>query len=247
MYKFPFLDFEQLNHMMIELDIAPSDKLKFIYEAMYGVFHDREKELMSGAVVGIVAVGGLPVTIRNGQTYIMNQCVTVESMKDELLKTVGMSAFMSYLNPRHKILEDIAQTTLNAQHYSVLHTINLNILVAGISSGVEHELSSQRDIIHLSRLTVAKTKSQDNPCLVLRDPAYKEAYKKVLGFTRSISGDIPDSETRNLLFPNAKASAVMLSGTLKNFMKLVALKDAGGKEEELVALLEKLDKVLPRF
>jgi hypothetical protein len=247
MYKYPFLDFGQLNDLMNSLEIKASDKLRFIYESMYGVFHDQEKELMAGSVVGLVAIGGIPITIKDGKTWLHGQEITPDQIKHQLMQTVGMSSFMSYLNPKNKTLEEMAQTTIDINHLSVLHTISFSILMAGISSGVEHELSSQRDIVHLSRLTVAKTKAQDSPCLVLRDRRHVDAYKKVLAFTKTMTSDIEDSETRNLLFPSAKASAVIITGTLKNLLKLVALKDAGGKEAELVELLVNLERILPSF
>ena len=56
--------------------------------------------------------------------------------------------------------------------------------------------------------------------------------------------DDPDHETRNLLFPSAKASAVILTGSLKDIMKLIALKEAGGKEAEFVSALTLIQDVV---
>jgi hypothetical protein len=56
--------------------------------------------------------------------------------------------------------------------------------------------------------------------------------------------DIQDNETRNLLFPTAKASGLLITGSLRNMMKLVSMKDSGGKEDEFVAALLNIEKVL---
>lgn len=242
-YHYPFLDFNQLNESLNNLQ--SHEKLKKMYELLGGKF--LAPQVMHGSVMGICSIGGFPVHLNDKKKLVIGKSVyTAQELKELLYETVGMSAFMSYLNPKNKSLHEIAQTTLNMHHYSVLHTINLSVLVCGITSGVEHELSSQRDIMHLSRLTVAKTKAQNDPCIVLRDENALEIYNQILTSTKKILNNSHhiDNETRNLLFPTAKASAVMLTGSLKNFMKLIALKDAGGKEDELVEILVKLEQLL---
>jgi hypothetical protein len=47
-----------------------------------------------------------------------------------------------------------------------------------------------------------------------------------------------------LLFPTAKASGLLITGSLRNMMKLVSMKDSGGKEDEFVAALINIEKVL---
>lgn len=244
-FNYPFLDFNELNNQLNEENVLSENKLEVIYEKMNGKFLD--KKIMSESVMGICSIGGLPIHLSNSGSLILGKTeYTKEELKEQLYETLGMSSFMSYLNPKNKSLKEIADTTLNMKHYSVLHTINLSVFICGITSGVEHELSSQRDIIHLSRLTVAKTKAQNNPCLVLNNEEQLNTYKKVLDTVSQILSETEQSNTelRNLLFPSAKASAIVLTGSLKNFMKLVALKDAGGKEEELINLLTKLENLL---
>lgn len=244
MYNYPFLDFNALNNEMNNKGIKSSQKLPFMYEKMNGKFYDDEKNIMKGAVVGITAIGSFPVELSDtNKLMLLGHEVTIEQIKEQLNKTIGMSAFMSYLNPKNKSLDSIAETTLDLKHYSVLHTVNLSIAIVGLSSGVEHEFSSQRDIVHLSRLTVAKTKTQGNPCLVLRNYKYYDMYKEILKNTKNILEKIEekDNETENLLFPTAKASSIIITGSLKNILKLISLKDAGGKEDEFIEILEKIE------
>lgn len=246
MYTYPFLDFDKLNQ---SLCVASSNKLSQIYEKMGGLFHDEEKELMKGAVIGIVSVGGLPVEVSGADVKLLGVTVTPEKLKQEFNKMYGMSSFMSYLNPNQVPLDILGQATLDRGHTSILHTVSLGVLVVGISSGVEHEISSQRDIVHLSRLTVSKTKAQESPCLVLRNPKYIQSYKSILHQIKHTLSEVTDNdlETRNLLYPSSKASAVLITGSVKNFKKLISLKDCGGKEDEFIELLEKLENALSVF
>lgn len=243
MFKYPFLDFDKLNQ---EVGGSSSNKLSQIYEKMGGLFHDEEKELMEGAVVGIVSVGGVPVEVEGEEIKLLGAAITPEKLRQEFNKTYGMSSFMSYLNPNQIPLNVLGKATLDRGHTSILHTVSLGVLVVGVSSGVEHEISSQRDIVHLSRLTVAKTKAQDSPCLVLRNPRYIQAYKSILHQTKHALAEVNDDdlEARNLLYPSSKASAVLITGSVKNFKKFIALKDCGGKEDEFIELLEKLENAL---
>lgn len=244
-YQYPFIDFNKLNDLLSEKVVVSEDKLAVMYKHLGGQF--LAPQVMNGNVMGICSIGGFPVHLgENGTLQIGKSEYTIEELKELLYETVGMSSFMSYLNPKNKSLNEIANTTLKMGHYSVLHTVNISVLICGITSGVEHELSSQRDIMHLSRLTVAKTKSQNNPCIVLKDKRHLKLYNEVLYATQTImnSNPVENNEVRNLLFPSAKASAIMLTGSVKNFMKLIALKDAGGKEDELIDILTNLENLL---
>lgn len=247
MYKFPFLDFDKLNNEMASLKVPAYKKLGFMYGRMGGLFHDESKRMLKGAQVAIVGLGGLPVQIIDGKYAIMGHEHTLLEIKEELYKMAGLSAGMSYANPYNKTLNELADKTLSLGHTSILHTLNLNILIVGLTIGVEHEFSSQRDMVHLSRLTVAKTAAQKKPCLVLRDEKYVDIYSETLINTDSRLEKLDESkdwETINLLYPTAKASTLMISGTLKNILKLVALKDSGGKEDEFVEILEKIDDAI---
>jgi hypothetical protein len=333
-FSHPFLDFNQLNEQMSAKGIASEYKLQYIYDAMQGEYHDEAHSIIKKPVSAIVALGSFPVEIGYiessegvGQNFAHNQSfvthqtktlkmlghsVSINDIKSYLARTIGASAFMSYLNPKNASLETLAQKTLSLEHYSVLHTVQVSVLVCGLSCGVEHELSSQRDIVHLSRLTVAKTQAQQTPLLVLPEskaqyyPLYaqvKQSIEDMIALARDKKNHnntntntntdsnvnenvnastrtnkrpiarnrnpIPihssstvantgqpdenktDWEALNLLFPAAKASAILITGSLKNMMKLIALKDAGGKEDELIDVLlnmeHTLSQVFPEF
>lgn len=248
MHKFPILDFNQLNNEMKILNISSYKKLSYIYEKMGGTFYDEEKRLLKGCQVAITGIGGFPVEVKNDKYFVMNNHVSLENIKDCLYKTLGMSAGMSYLNPHNKTLNDLANQTLSLDHHSIKHCIFLNVLLVGLSIGVEHEFSTQRDLVHLSRLTVAKTLAQKQPCLVINNEKTVELYKKILDFidkqTASYNDEKKDWESLNLLYPTAKASMIMISGSLRNIEKLIALKDGEGKEDEFINILKKIEKTI---
>lgn len=248
MYKFPVLDFDQLNNEMNRLKIPAYKKLPYIYERMDGAFYDEEKRLLKECRVAITGIGGFPIGVDNNNYTLMGNKVSLEQIRESLYKTVGMSAGMSYLNPYNKSLDDLASKTLSFGHNSIKHSIFVNILLVGLSIGVEHEFSTQRDIIHLSRLTVAKTSAQKQPCLVVNNEKQIELYKNVLNFTdkqiESYNDEEKDWEALNLLYPTAKASMIMISGSLRNIEKLVSLKNSDGKEDEFVDILNKIENVI---
>lgn len=247
MYKYPFLDFNKINEHMISLKLKSYEKLPYIFEKMEGDFLDENKRILKGSKVALVGIGGLPISIKDNNFYLLNKEFSLKEIKKELFKTLGFSASMSYMNPYNKDFIDLADKTLSLSHNSIKHSIMLNILLVGISSGVEHEFCCQRDIIHLSRLTVAKTKAQSKPCLVLEDPDYVDIYKEILLRTDNIiqnnKGE-KDLEKINLLYPSAKASMIMISGTLRNIEKLIELKTSDGKEKEFIEALTKIESII---
>lgn len=247
MNKFPFADFNQINNEMNDLNLKSHEKLAYMHTAIGGGFYDKEKTIMTGSAAAIVTLGSFPVELnKTGGLSFMGNDVSLAMVKHKLYQSVGLSSFMSYLNPKNKSLGAIAESTIELKHHSVLHQIQLGIMITGISIGVEHEFSTQRDIVHLSRLTVAKTSAQQNPCLVLRDIKHYDLYKAVLESTNKILAEHTDvdNETRNLLFPAAKASGLLITGSLRNFMKLISMKNSGGKEAEFIESLLKIENLL---
>lgn len=139
-------------------------------------------------------------------------------------------------------------------HFSVAHTTSISILVAGLSCAVENEFNSQRDLVHASRITEARTQVQDSPPLVVPDerliPAYEAIMRTIDEERMSISSlESSASETDaaanyrnirealNLMMPASKATAIQLTGTLRNFQKLLDAQFDEGKEAEYRQIL----------
>ena len=246
-YNGDFLDFSSLNDTLIKNNVNQKDKLKAIHTLVGGEFADEN--IISKPVVKIYGIGGIPIVIENKKVTVNGGELTKGSLKKMFNVTAGASSFMSYLNPSNKDLTSLGESVVNKyKHLSVLHSCFLNIFISGISIGVEHEISSQRDLVHLSRLTVARTSTQSSPCLVLSNMGYLEEYKKIDEKIKEMIGEMNfdknDHEIRNLLYPTAKASAIMLSGSLRNILKIADMMNSDGKENEFIIILEELDRII---
>lgn len=205
--------------------------------------------------VFLTAIGGLPLSpSTNGISIAGAAPLPLAEIENQLLKTASCSAAMSYLSPpANRDGIPLAKTVLEQNHGSILHTINLSIFIAGISQACETEWNVQRDLVHLSRVTVARTAAQDNPLFVLPDNVAL-TYDQTNHLRQQLS-DIADSRTAlrqdglprefvNALSPVSKAQCLLVTGSLRNLYKLVSAKDDEGKEDEYRASLNDIYKML---
>jgi hypothetical protein len=125
-------------------------------------------------------------------------------------------------------------------HGSVAHLASVTRLLAGFSCAVENELNGQRDLVHLARLTEARTAAQHDPPLCVIDARDLDLFREALAHARAALEAAPGDErgpadrheSRNLLFPAAKATMVLITGSLRALQKLVAAVDDEGRELE---------------
>jgi len=208
-------------------------------------FYDTNLRFVSKPAVSIIGIGGLPIKIIAGVPTLCAQPITIENLQKDLMVVPGASAAMSYMNPRNKSLTDLADIVIKKHaHYSILHTVYLNIAVFGISSAAEHELDCQRDLVHLSRITVARTKAQSRPSFVVLNPNHLQALAEIVDFVERKIAALPerdDLESTNNLYPSLKAHSVILSGTAKNFIKLSDQISDKGKEQEYRQILTQIN------
>jgi hypothetical protein len=235
----------------------PADRLVRLLRGCGAGFHPPPYDrFVAEPVVALAGIGGLlfdwqpadPAhTVRlHGLTGPLG----LDALRRALRAGCGASALFTYLNPRDRPLPELGDTALRLGHRSVLHAAAINVLLAGHTNAVEHELSSQRDLVHLSRLTVNRTAAQSDPPLRIVDARLLPVADEIMRVTRkhlptatgvsadgvSADGVSADAlEYRNALFPGAKASAVLLSGTVRNLLKVAAA--AMDKEAELARLL----------
>ncbi|MFF9573072.1 hypothetical protein [Streptomyces sp. NPDC014685] len=238
----------------------PEQRLRRLLDVGGAVFHEPPYErFVSRPSVAVAGLGGLlfdllpddlPTTVR---LHGLAAALALKDVPGLVRSAAAASAFMTYLNPRDRDWGELAEVALDAGHLSVLHTMSMSVLIAGHSSAVEHEITSQRDMVHLSRLTVARTQAQNDPPLRVPEASLLPAAAEVLETTRRAltAGDSAQSsgadlrEARNTLFPSAKASVVLLSGTVRN---LLAFSEKGiGKERELEGLCRELRRQLGLF
>lgn len=211
-------------------------------------FQDERLRYVTSPSVAFVGIGGLALA----------ECAdTDEEIKDRICEIrkqtknmMGASAAFSYLNTTDKLPSEMYEHATNLGHYSIAHTVYVNFVIAGISEAAELELSLQRDLVHLSKLTNTRTIVQNAPPLVIQPgedtQTLDKLYDQILETTSRLrtSKDSDTLEAINSLFPTSKATLLMLSSDLSNLRKLCALRYDAGKEKELRAVLASLSEQL---
>jgi hypothetical protein len=200
---------------------------------------DEAGRYIQGPSVSMAGIGGIPISKELLDLY-----------RDNGRDIMAASAGMSYLNSGNKQLSDLYKTVIGQGHFSIAHTTVANILVAGVTSGVENEFNSQRDLIHLSRVTNARTAIQDKPPIVVPSIDFLPVTRRVVEATDAELAELPaptsldEREARNLLYPSAKATLFLATASLRNFQKLVAQAKDTGKEREYQTALSAINLCL---
>lgn len=205
--------------------------------------------------VFLTAIGGLPLSpSTNGISIAGAAPLPLAEIENQLLKTASCSAAMSYLSPpANRDGIPLAKTVLEQNHGSILHTVNLSIFIAGISQACETEWNVQRDLVHLSRVTLARTAAQDNPFFVLPDnvaltsdqlDTLRKQLASLADTRTTLRQDGLPREFVNALSPVSKVQCLLVTGSLRNLYKLVSAKDDEGKEDEYRGSLNDIHKML---
>lgn len=202
---------------------------------------DDPNRYIKGAAVSLVSIGGLAVAKADETPDQIRDRLT--SFSDSTHETMALSATMSYLNPGDKLPQELYDTVTRLGHFSIAHTVSVGVMVGGITTGVECEFDTQRDLVHLSRITVARTNLQTRPPIAVPEERLLAATKQIVAATDAAVGvtrkqtesreaKLDQHEAVNLLYPSSKATALFITGTLRNFGKLVDQRDDSGKERE---------------
>jgi hypothetical protein len=216
-----------------------SQRLSFLIAAAGGTFHPADPRLVTSAGVKLWAIGGLPFTAlaQAGLPPSAAAALSTASM--------GLAGSMSYLSlPGGTGSGAFDKIAVGMGHTSCAHVVTVSLAVGGVSCACENEFNSQRDVAHLARVTEARTAAQSAPPLVLRHPELLEESQAALRLADELAGRAKDKlkaagetlanarEAAHLLFPAAKASAFIITASLRNFQKLLGAIDDEGKEAE---------------
>lgn len=228
-------------------DDVPCVDVPRLYEAITGVphaqrlrtilrqagceFHDPDGRFVKTSRVLLAALGGIMIRVSDDGVPTVGRSTLAEHVQDAR-KTMACAGMLSYLNPNDKD-EETMWSQLVATHGvpSTAHIPQISVLVAGLSVKAELELCCQRDIVHLSRLTSARTAAQDDPPIRVED-------ERMLGFYQEMLANRPKNpgvprEAFNSMMPLSKCSVLLISGGLKNMLKLAAMRHDTGKEAEV--------------
>jgi hypothetical protein len=216
------------------------DRLSALLRLVGVPFHDTECLYASAPVTMIRALGGIPVVMRNRMPFIAD--MSPEGFAFKARRGMGYAAMDTYLNPNDKDPEELYDVNVDVHGVpSVAHTVHIGFFVAGLSQKAELEFCAQRDLVHLSRLTSARTTAQDNPPFLVEDASMLDMYGKLRSLVRSDkgAGDV-DREARNAAWPLAKCSILGITGSLKNILKMAQMADDRGKEAEVRAICRRI-------
>lgn len=227
------------------------EKLSAVLEYAGCDFYDSHRQFVGNFTVSLAGLGGCPVaneidsdqTIRNRITDFVAGSKTV----------MGSAAAFSYLNSGEKSIDTLYDRVTTLGHFSVAHTVQVSFVVAGITEATELELSLQRDIVHLSKLTNTRTKIQNSPPIAVRNRDDLADVKRICAEINKLRGhygaDVSSDtlEVINGFYPVNKATILMLSADLSNFRKLTRLQYDDGKERELRNVMGELHRQLLRL
>lgn len=225
-------------------DFPADQKLAEALEYSGCTFYDQDKQFVKESSVAITGLGGMCIAYEEESDNATAS--RMEAAIDSSRLMMASSAAFSYLNKSNMEIPDLYSKVIELGHFSVGHTVYVNFVMAGISEGVELELSLQRDIVHLSKLTNTRTSVQNNPPIVVSDQAqiptisklYEQIKTAVADLRTDNSGD--ELELLNGFYPVNKATIIMCSGNLSNLKKLTGLREDPGKEAEFKRVLTKL-------
>jgi hypothetical protein len=229
-----------------------SDLLARFLDAAGVRWHQRLEEdgfhLVASPAVKTVSLGGIPFVGGGGQLALAispDVPFDIGSYRAATERMMGYSGMMSYLNSGRKSADEMFSMLAQKGELSVAHAVSVGILVAGVSVAVENEFNSQRDLVHLARVTVARSAIQNSPPLVVHDSRHVPAFRQALALARQLRDEAEVSgkdglEAINLIYPAAKATAFVMTASLRNFMKLLQQESDQGKERELRSVLSQV-------
>jgi len=233
-------------------------KLRGLLEAGGVEFWDDEHNFVKTPVVALSAVGGIP--LRAGETEGTVKLsigsgveVPLKDLIGSLKTQMGLAAFPSYLNPKNTEADEMYDIVCKHRHFSVGHAGMLSFVMMGHSCAVENEFNSQRDVVHMGRLTVARTAAQRDPPIVVQHESLLPLYTSLrASVAEGIAAskrpeNVAVGEWQEALyqsFPSAKAHIAVISGSIRNLQKLVGDMNATGKEAEFCTALYKMNDSL---
>lgn len=233
------------------MSVPREEKLKAALGYAGCAFYDEENRFVKSKSVTVAGIGGQPLAYAADSDAVIAE--RINRLTEGGREMMSTSAFFSYLNSGEKSQAELYDTVTNIGHLSIAHTVSVNIIVAGISEGAELELNLQRDLLHISKVTNARTNIQTRPPIVVTEQRLLPMARLIEQTTTDLTSaarefnDPDELEMLNGFFPVNKATLLMLSGDLSNFRKVAKIRDDRGKEKELRDVADTLHTQLSRL
>jgi hypothetical protein len=222
---------QQLN------SISSENRLEYYLGALGVEFY--EKGLIKESSAKLIAIGGIPISALD-----MNK---IPQLTKNYLGIVSSQSYLSYTD------EAYDKIVVGYGHTSSMHTVSVSLVIAGISCAVENEFNTQRDLVHLARITEARTAIQDEPPYVVPHCEMLDDFRDMRNTAiklRSKYGKLKRDdrlEAINLIHSKASATSIIVTGSLKNFQKLFQAINDDGKEAEYKKALIKMKTILSYY
>ncbi|MBL4636158.1 MAG: hypothetical protein JKY56_20020 [Kofleriaceae bacterium] len=146
------------------------------------MFADLQAELDSLPEVSVVAVGGLPIILSDGHHRLFGGIATIESVRTELKKGLGLGAVLTYRNPKGKSLEELGELSLQYNHLWTAHILTLTLAFDACPIAVRNAFAFDRRF-HLSWV---ETEVQEGPCTFTATASVRE-WKRMTSYADNAS------------------------------------------------------------
>ncbi len=113
------------------------------------MFADLNAELDALPEVAVVAVGGLPILLRDGAHWLLGIEATPASVAEQLKLGLGLGAVLTYRNPKGKSLGELGELCLRQGHLWTAHVLSLTVALDRAPLAVRNAFAFDRRF-HLS-------------------------------------------------------------------------------------------------
>lgn len=157
-------------------------------------FADLQAELDTLPDVAIVAVGGLAVQRTEAGYQLFGAPLTIERLRSELRRGLGLGAVLTYRNPNGKSLDELAEVCIDRGHFWTAHVLSLTLVFARSPLEVRNAFAFDRRF-HLS-WTEAEVRCES--CTFTATGSGRE-WARIMGY----ADDASFSETQRAWFEKA--------------------------------------------
>jgi hypothetical protein len=141
------------------------------------MFADLSAELEALPDVAVVGVGGLPITLEEGEHRLLGLRATPASIAEQLKRGLGLGAVLTYRNPRHKSLGELGELCLQRGHLWTAHVLTLTVAFDRCPLAVRNAFAFDRRF-HLSWV---EREIADDPCTFTATASLRE-WHRIIGY-----------------------------------------------------------------
>lgn len=146
------------------------------------MFADLHAELDALPAVSIVAVGGIPVLLRDGQHTIFDTVITTTGLRAHLRRGLGLGAVLTHRNPNGKSLDELAALCLERDHLWTAHVLSLTLAFDDCPLAVRNAFAFDRRF-HLSWVD---DEVSDSTCTFTATGSLRE-WSRITGYAQDAS------------------------------------------------------------